>query len=212
MNPVTSTPLRKALLWFVIAAALVPSTLLLKGVSTDIYKRAIAAEIDVPNRLTEITMLALIGVFVLTAWGLRKIDRKRLITAFAVGVGIIAAYVSSEIVKLILEQPRPCRAVAEAAHITACPAIGDWSFPSNHSVIAFAVATGILVIAASHWALLAYIGAALVAVLRVIDGVHYPHDVLAGAILGVCVTIAVYLLLYPVQRAFFLRINARTKY
>lgn len=204
MDPITSTPLRKALIWFVIAAALVPATLLLQDPSADLYLRVVEADISVPKRMTEIAMLGLIAAFGITAWGLRRFKAERIVTAFATGIGVVSAYVLSEIIKLIIEQERPCRAVVV---LEECPAAGDWSFPSNHTVIAFAVATGILIIAANYWALLGYAVAALIGVLRIITGAHYPHDVLAGAILGVCVTVGVYLLLVPAKRAVLSRLQ-----
>lgn len=51
------------------------------------------------------------------------------------------------------------------------------SFPSTHSAVAFASA-GLI----GHP--LAYLWAAAIAVSRVILGAHYPHDVIAGALLG----------------------------
>jgi membrane-associated phospholipid phosphatase len=57
------------------------------------------------------------------------------------------------------------------------------SFPSGHSAAAFAFATGVgQVLPAAGFPLRAL--AALVAYSRVHTGVHYPSDVLAGALLG----------------------------
>lgn len=208
MDPTISTPLRKAAIWFLIAAALVPATLLLRDPSADLYLRAIEADFSIPKRLTEIAMLALIAAFGVVAWGLRRLKADRIATAFTTGIGVIAAYGLSEVIKLIIEQERPCR---EVVMLDECPAVGDWSFPSNHTVIAFAVATGILIIAANYWALLGYVVATLIGVLRILTGAHYPHDVLAGAILGVCVTVGVYLLLFSVKRAVLARLEPQSQ-
>ena len=57
------------------------------------------------------------------------------------------------------------------------------SFPSGHSAAAFAFATGVgYVLPAAGFPLRGL--AALVAYSRVHTGVHYPSDVLAGALLG----------------------------
>jgi len=199
-------PVRQGVLWLVAAALLVPTALLLKGVSADIYVSAVELDIGPGKRITEIALLGLIAVFALAAWGFRKLNIERIATAVTAGLGIILAYVLSEVIKLFLTQERPCRT---EVMLDNCPVAGDWSFPSNHATIAFAVATGIVIILASRWALLAYLGAAIVGVLRVLDGAHYPHDVLAGAILGVCVTIGVFLVLLPLQRAVCLRLADR---
>jgi membrane-associated phospholipid phosphatase len=59
----------------------------------------------------------------------------------------------------------------------------DPSFPSDHATAAFAIAFGILFIARrTGWLFLAW--AALIGISRVLAGMHYPTDVLAGAVVG----------------------------
>ncbi|MFD7262154.1 phosphatase PAP2 family protein [Streptomyces sp. NPDC059874] len=94
------------------------------------------------------------------------------------------AYVASEVVKSTVDEERPCRAVAgAAASLIKCPAVGDWSFPSNHAAIAGAAAVT-LAIAVPRLALLTVPLALLMAFSRVYVGVHYPHDVAMGLLLG----------------------------
>jgi undecaprenyl-diphosphatase len=58
-----------------------------------------------------------------------------------------------------------------------------FSFPSGHSLAAFAIATPILLLCPTlEW--LAIFCAASVALSRILMGVHFPSDVLAGAMLG----------------------------
>lgn len=111
--------------------------------------------------------------------------------AFLAGAGVVLAYVISEVIKLVVREDRPCRTAPSLAE---CPPPGDWSFPSNHSVIAGASAMAI-------WALHRTLGwvAAVCAVAaassRVIVGVHYVHDVLAGLLLGALVSWGIAVLL-----------------
>jgi undecaprenyl-diphosphatase len=59
----------------------------------------------------------------------------------------------------------------------------DASFPSDHATVSFAIAFGILFVAGrAGWLFVAW--AALIAASRVLAGVHYPTDVLAGALVG----------------------------
>ncbi|WP_392893286.1 phosphatase PAP2 family protein [Streptomyces sp. LN699] len=94
------------------------------------------------------------------------------------------AYVASELVKSTVDEDRPCRTVAgAAASLIPCPEYGDWSFPSNHSSIAGAAAVA-LALAVGRLALLTVPLALLMAFSRVFVGVHFPHDVALGLLLG----------------------------
>ncbi|XPR82345.1 phosphatase PAP2 family protein [Streptomyces prasinus] len=83
-----------------------------------------------------------------------------------------------------MDEERPCRALRTGVDLVAeCPGAGDWSFPSNHATLAAGLAVGLAVL----WPRLAAITlplAGVVALLRVLVGVHYPHDVLGGAVVA----------------------------
>ncbi|MFI9642644.1 phosphatase PAP2 family protein [Micromonospora sp. NPDC051925] len=102
---------------------------------------------------------------------------------------VVLAYGCSEALKSVVDEDRPCRR-AVAILADQCPPTGDWSFPSNHATITGALATAILLLS-PRWGLLAAPLALLAAFSRVFVGVHYPHDVLAGLLLGVAVTLLV---------------------
>ncbi|MFJ3407514.1 phosphatase PAP2 family protein [Promicromonospora sp. NPDC090134] len=131
-------------------------------------------------------LLALVAItagLVLLTWFR---DRPRFWLLAAAGVGAVAAYGTSEVVKLLVTEERPCRAV-DVATVLACPAPGDWSWPSNHSTIAGALAVACL-LAAPRLSPLVVPLAVAVAGARVAAGVHYVHDVACGLALGVLVT------------------------
>lgn len=131
-------------------------------------------------------LLALVAItagLVLRTWFR---DRPRFWLLAAAGVGVVAAYVTSEVVKLLVTEERPCRAV-DVATVLACPAPGDWSWPSNHSTLAGALAVACLLVAPRLWPLVVPLALA-VAGARVAAGVHYVHDVASGLALGVLVT------------------------
>ena len=108
--------------------------------------------------------------------------RGRLGQAVAAGVGATLAYGASELLKLTVTEERPCRTVAIET-VLGCPSPGDWSWPSNHATIAAALATACVVVRPDVWPLVVP-AAAAIALARVAGGVHYLHDVLAGAALG----------------------------
>ena len=76
----------------------------------------------------------------------------------------------------------------------------DGSFPSGHGTASFACAT-MLAFAAPRAAPAFFLLAAAIAWSRVYVGVHYPLDVLGGAVLGVLVAIALRWLLAGLRRS-----------
>ncbi|HEY0675554.1 MAG TPA: phosphatase PAP2 family protein [Immundisolibacter sp.] len=85
-------------------------------------------------------------------------------------------------VKRRVGRPRPFRA---CPGITACtPALAEFSFPSGHTLHATAFA----VLLSYHYPVVApaaWLFVALVAVSRIVLGLHYPSDVAAGALTGI---------------------------
>lgn len=65
--------------------------------------------------------------------------------------------------------------------------LGDGSFPSGHTACCFEGAASLLLCGYRKWGKLALLGAVLVAFSRIYLYVHYPSDVIAGAILGVII-------------------------
>jgi undecaprenyl-diphosphatase len=131
---------------------------------------------------TDAGLFLFAALFVVAAVRAWRGPARDLALVIAGPAGIVGAYVVSEVVKLLVREDRPCR--GGVATIAACPPLGDWSFPSNHSVIAAgAAATLVLVWRGLAWAVFPL--AAVMAFSRVFVGVHYPHDVAAGFLLGV---------------------------
>lgn len=122
--------------------------------------------------------------------------RRQFWTLVSAGVGVIAAYTISEGVKVLVARPRPCTGV-DIPTVLACPGAGDWSFPSNHSVLAAAFATA-CVLAVAHSAWFSVPLSLLIAGSRVAAGVHDVHDVLSGLSLGILVVTGLVLALRPV--------------
>lgn len=214
------SPLLLALLWLLAAAVVVPSLLLLRGPSTELYLAVTARTADLPGveLVAEAGVIALALLWLLAAWQARGAGLGAVATAVVGGAGAVVAYATSEVAKTIVQQPRGCWDLIEIAH---CPAAGDWSFPSNHTTIAFALATSVVLTALATgrprdslgtttalrfrrarrlppYRVMVVAPAVLSIVTgaaRLVQGVHFPHDVVAGATVGVCVVVALVLAL-----------------
>ncbi|MDX2396376.1 MULTISPECIES: phosphatase PAP2 family protein [unclassified Streptomyces] len=134
---------------------------------------------------TKYGLLLFGALFIAVWWRSRGHDDRAVALAVLAPLVTALTYVASETVKSTVDEERPCRAVAgAAASLIACPEYGDWSFPSNHSAIAGGAAVG-LAMAARRLAVWTLPLAVLMAFSRVFVGVHYPHDVAMGLLLGV---------------------------
>ncbi|MEJ1202521.1 MULTISPECIES: phosphatase PAP2 family protein [unclassified Streptomyces] len=143
---------------------------------------------------TEAGILLFGALFVVAWWRSRRDSLHAFATAVLAPVATAVAYVCSELLKSGFTQERPCRAVAEAVpSLAACPPTDDWSFPSNHATIAGASAVALALVRRAVIWITAPL-ALLMAFSRVFVGVHYPHDVAAGLLLGAVVAATAVLL------------------
>jgi undecaprenyl-diphosphatase len=119
------------------------------------------------------------ALFALVPFLIRRATRAATAWLFA-AIAAQSALVS--IVKTLVGRARPCAALAWCTPIDVTCPLGP-SFPSGHSAGSFAFAAFVAV-RAPRWAAPAFAWAALVAWSRCVLGVHYPSDVVAGAMLG----------------------------
>ena len=89
-------------------------------------------------------------------------------------------------IKNSLKRPRPQQAVPGLRSLIV--ASDQFSFPSGHSSGAFVLATALLLVYGGP-VLVIYLWAAGVALSRVLLGVHFPGDILAGALMGSSITL-----------------------
>lgn len=175
------------------------------GASASAYRSVTGALADAPSwaaaaleAATEGTLVILGALLLWAAWtAVRRKDARGVAGAVLTGLGTVVAYAGSEALKLVVDEERPCRALdAGAESVAECPGVGDWSFPSNHATLAAGLAVGLAVLR-PRLAVVTLPLAGAAALLRVLVGVHYPHDVLAGATLGGAVVAAVLLVFWP---------------
>lgn len=112
-------------------------------------------------------------------------DDKQIRNAFRSGANLLLAGSITTGLKYIVNRPRPF--VTYPNTITQRDkGVGPYSFPSGHTTFAFAMATN-LSLSYKKWYITvpAYAYASLVGYSRMRLGVHYPSDVLCGALIGI---------------------------
>lgn len=114
-----------------------------------------------------------------------------------VGTSVVSAYVVTYILKTMVHAPRPFVALANI-HPLIIETPYD-SFPSGHATAFFALAVSMYMYD-KKWGIVFFIIAILVSLSRVISGVHFPIDILAGAIIGSLVAYLVHKLLTKKMR------------
>ncbi|MEW2249519.1 phosphatase PAP2 family protein [Streptomyces sp. NPDC006975] len=139
-------------------------------------------------------------------WHARRVGATVSVTALAVPFVVVVAFGVDAVLKLLVREDRPCRSLGVTT-LEACPAPGDWSFPSNHAAIAAAAAVALLFVSRRLGAV-AVVAACAMAVSRVWVGAHYPHDVLAGVVVGAVVALLAMSALRSAAEAAALRLAA----
>lgn len=138
------------------------------------YSKAIS------NTTTYVSLSAIAGV---ATTGLIKNDKQLLRDALYLGVNLGTNALFTYSLKNSFKRPRP--GITYPAQITMYEDVSSLSFPSGHTSEAFSTATA-LSLKYPEWYIIApaYLWAGSVGYSRMNLGVHYPSDVLAGALLG----------------------------
>ncbi|MFC2125515.1 phosphatase PAP2 family protein [Bacteroidota bacterium] len=100
----------------------------------------------------------------------------------------LADYITSGIMKPLFERFRPCHNpdISNLVHlVTHCS--GKYGFASGHAANSFALASSLSLIFRKQLKYLGwiYLWALIVAYSRIYVGVHYPLDVITGALIGI---------------------------
>ncbi len=152
----------------------------------------------------------IIAITLLALWFAGTNPARRLLNQRAVLLATLSAALANillKIINLLYFRPRPFH-VYEVNLLFYQPS--DSSLPSNAAAFGFSVAAGVCFYQRRWgWALL--ILASIFGLSRVFGGVHYPLDILSGAILGCAAAYTIYRQKYLVNRLLELLISITLK-
>ena len=150
-----------------------------------------------PARLfAEYGVVVFAGLLV-CSWWLARADGEmsRVAAALWAPVGALVALGVNQLLVAAVAEPRPYTVSPRVAVLVSRS--GDYSFPSDHAVMAGAVAVGVLVVNRRLGIVAAGLALAM-AFTRVYVGAHFPLDVAVGLLLGAVLAGVSHLLVRPV--------------
>lgn len=113
--------------------------------------------------------------------------KKWLIIVFIGITVLLTDNMSSRLIKKNTERLRPCN-TEQVQAVSRIQCSNGYSFPSSHATNHFGIATFLFFL---FWDFnkryLFFLWAALISIAQVYVGVHYPSDIIAGAILGITI-------------------------
>lgn len=130
----------------------------------------------------------LAAAFLLILYFFKYSNRERWQMFLTVAIStIVARFGVVSFIRLFYQRPRPFLEYPVHQLI----AKNEFSFPSGHAAFFFAMAVAIYFYN-KKWGAWFFAGAVLISLARVAAGIHYPTDILAGAIIGILTAWAVF--------------------
>ncbi|MEK7554075.1 MAG: phosphatase PAP2 family protein [Patescibacteria group bacterium] len=117
-----------------------------------------------------------------------KLEKLEILLTIAIS-SVIARFGVTEIIRFFYHRPRPFLTLQTHQLLTD----NAWSFPSGHATFFFAMAAAAYLYN-KKFGVFFFIVATLITASRVIAGIHYPSDIIGGAIIGIAVACITYYL------------------
>ncbi len=132
-----------------------------------------------------VTHLGDSGIFWILIAVIMLFFKKTRKTGLMMGAALVLGVIfGNGILKNLFQRVRPFDLENALVQVPIIAKPGDWSFPSGHTLASFEAAT-VLMIRDKRFGIPALILAVLIAFSRLYLYVHFPSDVIAGALLGI---------------------------
>jgi undecaprenyl-diphosphatase len=172
-----------------------------QGISNQLFDSVMPVITDWDKTLIG-RLLVIVGLILLLWKGDKN---KRAILPLLFLTILVTDQVSSSLIKHLVQRPRPCH-IIDGTYImenlrllVTCGA--GFSFPSSHAANSFAVTTLFTIYYPKvSWIFILF--ALLVSFSRIYVGVHYPLDVVGGAVTGVICSLVLYFVWLFIKRNF----------
>ncbi|MEI6478253.1 MAG: phosphatase PAP2 family protein [bacterium] len=131
-------------------------------------------------------LIFVLPVLLIILWELPEAKGSKHGTKKAVMLAVMSALLGTalkSVINVVWARPRPFITHTDLVAMTF--KVDAASFPSGHTMLAFALAFSLVFSGYKKSGWCAVILAVLVGLGRIFSGVHYPSDVLAGAVIGV---------------------------
>jgi membrane-associated phospholipid phosphatase len=134
--------------------------------------------------ITSDTVLRIVYILILVSMLIFGDRRIRWLVLFSGLTMLLTDQVAAGFLKPLIARPRPCQVFTDIHLLVSCGA--GFSMPSAHAANTFGQAA-LLSRHIKHSGWFLYLFAIMVALSRVFVGVHYPGDILVGAIIGMVI-------------------------
>jgi undecaprenyl-diphosphatase len=170
--------------------------------------RDFGALIDVLVRFCHSPLSGVLGAVGLILWAVWKWRARSVPLILTAVLAVVATdVVGARVLKPMLARSRPCYTLPSGTVRQVVLAANAGSLPSLHAANWFAAVTP-FALAAPAAAPVLFLLATLVGLSRVVAGVHWPSDVLLGALLGISMGLLSRLLVQTLQRRWRARAGA----
>ena len=128
-------------------------------------------------------------IWIMIAIGLFLFPKTRMCGITMILALLMSLIFGNALLKNLVARPRPCWIDSKLGTLPTIPM--DYSFPSGHTFSSFAAAT-VMILYFKKFGILPLILAVLIGFSRLYFGVHYPTDVIFGALFGLVAAVASY--------------------